>query len=149
MPSKNKKPFDPAPYSKAFQAIELGAITLKESKTQISKPPHGIKLEAMEMDFKINPKWEIKDPHLIVTLSLELSGGSKEKEPQFLFGATYWVFYTLSESDLDDQALDYFAKHSTPQTLYPYFREFVDSTSRKMGLAQSILLPLLKPSVSK
>ena len=80
------------------------------------------------------------------TVQMRLEGAHQDEEQIVLsFRAKYWVVYTFESEELDNTALGHFADYNAPFNVYPYFRELVDTNSKKMGL-DGITLPLYKPN---
>jgi len=135
----------PETIRRVVQAAEIKYISLKEFQCKTDRPTHQLSASDFEADISVDAKWHLQDHQLIVETRFTLEGTTPEDAPpSVFFFAAYWVVYQLTSKDLEEDALDYFAKVNAPFNLYPYFRELTDTTAKRMGLPFQLLLPLLK-----
>lgn len=73
--------------------------------------------------------------------------GDEEGEDALTLNAEYVVAYRLQAGeDLSPSCIDHFSQTNGPYTLWPYWRELVQTATGRVGLS-SIVMPVFRPPV--
>lgn len=148
---KKKKPdaAKPDSLSPLVQQVSLAELRLLSSRTLLSVPagekPPG------ELHQKINVqtgRGRIGEAdHLLCVLTFALSAeGATPEQPQvFLIEAQFALAYTfLSLDGVPDDLLQEFGQRNALHNAWPYWREFVQTMTSRMGLP-ALKVPLMRP----
>jgi len=101
------------------------------------------------------PTYQVQDKRLCVTTTflmriLPVEEVSSEQLPAFDLRWTAELVYRISdEGDIDDAALDEFARVNAPFNAWPYWREFVQSAFCRLNLPVSPLPLFRVPDASR
>lgn len=130
-------------FNAVVDAVELDNIVLTSVEAKSDVPPgkRVLKFESRCLNWRYTRKL------LLCELAFAVKGTNAESENLFLnVSANYLVVYRVDSSEeLDPQALAHFANINAPYNAIPYFREFIDNLSWRMG-HESLNLPLMKTS---
>jgi hypothetical protein len=151
---ETQKP-SPETFQKVIEASELVHVQVQSCSAECYVFPSGIDPKTSKLAISIaKPTWNLSEKknalfcylHAEVKCtSLKTSADIKEDDPLFEIKSTVVVTYELSETNLDDSALEYFANRNAMLNGYPFLRETVANLSSRMGVPAAIL-PLSKPS---
>ncbi|MCX5644598.1 MAG: hypothetical protein NTZ17_07915 [Phycisphaerae bacterium] len=146
--------------AKVAGIVNLQAVKLLECNCKRrSSPPGGSKT----FDIKQAFRFELNDEQNALGVSIQFvlnatdEGKEQKKENTFLsIGATFVLWYSIdSKEGLDDKALGSFATLNGTYNAWPYWREFVQSVTSRMGLPP-LTIPVFrlprgpaKPAVKK
>lgn len=139
--------------SKVIQSATLLRVDLQSCSCALKAPfvpgdAPNINL-VIQRDVKWKRSEDLENLFCAITAIAKGVGGANafsvsEGQEVFEFSFAFAVFYKLSEKDLTEKALDWFAKNNASYNVHPYWRELTDSLSRRMGIPP-VTLPLLKP----
>jgi preprotein translocase subunit SecB len=137
--AKKKKEISLESAVKVSDRIDLQSVKLLDCNCRL-KPNYPDGQKAFDMD--TNSRFEVdKEKNIIgVFIGFTLNAFGKEadhkKENSFLnVEATFLLLYKISNIEgLDDLAFTSFAEINGVYNAWPYWREFVQSTSSRMGL---------------
>ncbi|GBC96717.1 hypothetical protein HRbin16_02526 [bacterium HR16] len=142
--SRGETAISPEQYREMLEGLRLENINLAEYHAEID---HNIlRGEASQMTpIRLGMeqgvvRWEQKDDTLTFWHSYQLRGRVKRKQV-LRIGAVYLVRYTTKQPVSADFA-HIFQQSTLILTTYPYFRELVDSTMRRMGVPP-VTLPMV------
>lgn len=111
------------------------------------KGPYGINIEC-NVDIQINKEKQI----IIVLPCFELIAyvvDSKKNEPDFAISASFALTYSINKFEgLDEDNYHSFGEANGVYNAWPYWREFVQNTTSRMGLS-SINVPVFRIIPSK
>lgn len=128
------------------QSAELLQILVKKIESDCFVMPSAQESKHTIIDHHKELHWqrtEDKDG-LFCYITLTLDAKSKADDSKLWFiKATLVAVYSMSNPDLDDEALEQFSHTSAVFNTHPYFRELSDTIMRRMGL-HPMVLPLLK-----
>jgi hypothetical protein len=137
-----------------IERVKILSILLAES--QIRRSPSadlrlpGLKTEFLIHDVEVGSNAD--DGHIFVFLTFALrvskpTDGEEQAEAMVSIDAKYVLIYSADNHDgLDDEALGAFGATNGVYNAWPYWREFVQSCTLRMGL-QGIVVPLFRPDV--
>lgn len=137
---------------------DLVSINLQSCQSRAYLPPHMVEGDVkLTLTGESSVKWartEDKRNLLcyigLIVRAVKVSQEKRDQqtetqraEPIFDVNATCCVIYSLNEQELDEAAIEAFSQSTAVFNAYPYLREFVDQTSRRMGF-RPVSLPLMK-----
>lgn len=137
--------------TKVSGVTELDSILLINSNSFVDTAPENVIRE--NTVFQLNPKFTFTEDEkahkLIVNLALNIThkGDDINLKPLFGISAEYQLRYTLKVPpppiEIRKFFFESFASLSSLYHVWPYWREFVDSTMRRMGVLH-FECPLIK-----
>jgi hypothetical protein len=84
---------------------------------------------------------ELKQIHIMVSFVFQ----STDDEKTVSIKASFVLFYSISSFDgIDDERIEAFASINGVFNAWPYWREFVQNTTSRMGLAKPIVIPVFR-----
>lgn len=100
---------------------------------------------ATELKLEISGKHSHKHVGKFITINNENIISAKGADNEVIsIAATYVLKYQIDENlEVNDEFINKFVETSVSLTIWPYFRELVNSTVSKMGLPP-LILPLIK-----
>ncbi|MCK4526867.1 protein-export chaperone SecB [candidate division WOR-3 bacterium] len=127
-------------YNKFISGLNLMEIKIAYSEAKVEEnfsPPAEVEIEE-------NKKYEkLKDGKFVVTHEYLIKGIEEgEKEAGFYINVIYKLTYQ-SKTPLTKKIFNIFSEISLPLHTWPYFRQFVQEMSGRMGLP-ALTLDLLK-----
>ncbi|MED4129004.1 protein-export chaperone SecB [Shouchella miscanthi] len=128
-------------YNSLVRTIELIGVELKEVSIERNRMKNHVK---MDIDFEASiDKWYLEDDIYSVEVSFGVNAKDHETDV-FDLKFTFIIDYHLnSDLDWEDDYYDLFAHKNTPTNVWPFAREFISSTTVRMGYP-SLTLPLHK-----
>lgn len=129
-------------YSELVEALSGLDIRLRKMDMELFRENLGEQAVDIQMDTKI-AEYSPESITIDVFFSIESTSVGDSSEAGFKLSFVYRLKYTLDkELDLTNEILEEFANRNTPINVWPYAREFVSSTTSRMGLTPLILSPL-------
>lgn len=129
----------PEQYTEVLKGLELTDIKLIQSKTSLnidSNSPEGI-ISVKHKDIK----YKNTESCVLVYITWVVEGKTpKPSKPIINISATYLLAYT-SKILFTDDFFEIFKDQSLPFTTLPFFREFANNTTIRMGITP-LTLPL-------
>jgi hypothetical protein len=87
---------------------------------------------------------ELKQIHIMVSFVF-YQGTDDEKIGPLSIKASFVLFYSVSSFDgIDDERIEAFGQINGVFNAWPYWREFVQNTTSRMGLAKPIVIPVFR-----
>lgn len=144
--------------------VELRGIRLKELACELFAAPGSIPADwSKHVFFGVNSareRWDPADGVLEVRASFvafyktgcepgeELPPFTEEDPPDFVIEAEFALEYEIaSETEFADEEIDAFAEMNGTFNAWPYWRELVQSTSARLGVAP-LVVPVYRPAAS-
>jgi hypothetical protein len=127
--------------------VELETVRLIEC--QCNQQPGAEKAVHLERSEQFHATFTKGKKFLLVFPTLRLKGFLEENHPDdadasFSIVATFIIAYRMKSTEgIEDEHIQAFAKRNGLFNVWPYWREFVQSTMARFGLSQ-ISLPLFK-----
>ena len=144
-------------------SAKLESISLKSSNSNIVIPPESInsKTVDLEIDYQFNStlaEGKDKTKVLLSFVGAEVKGIAKEvfkKEnpelkldvPLFSCSCLFVARYQLS-GDFGNEECEMFTRNNALFNIFPYLREYIESTTTRLGVV-GVMLPLFKKESSK
>lgn len=136
---------------RAFPPFQLADLYLREAA--VSRP--GIRVGAPPpSQIKIGIQMQVgqtddKPSKIVVELGMKATAtyDGNDSDPAILISATFVLVYRLKEAipDMSDEQLVAFGQHQGMLNAWPYWREFVQSATSRMGLPP-LKMPLIVPA---
>lgn len=136
-------------FSKLVQSANLIEISLKSSNNNCSVPPKAVIPKNISLNYdRTNHYILSEDEGLLVCfcgMAVVATDDSKEDGSIFELSATFSLIYSINQTGFSKEAFSAFTEKNAFYNAYPYFREFFQNMSSRMGI-EPVKLPLLKPS---
>lgn len=126
-------------YREILDGLELKNILMSDLKAAIK---HELFSEGLTVSIKDSSIYENKEDEVIVRNTYRLTARNKEKKIALKIEATFILVFETKEK-ITDNFFEVYQKISLPLNVWPFFREFVNSTTARMNIPP-ITLPLLK-----
>lgn len=145
----------PEEVARIVKTADLVSINLQSCQSRAYLPPHMVEGAQLTLSGESSVKWARTEDkrNLLCYIGLTVKAIKAPKdatetpapqaEPIFDVNATCCAIYYMNEAELSDAAIEIFAQTTAVFNSYPYLREFVDQTSRRMGF-RPVSLPLMK-----
>lgn len=130
-------------FAEMVEKAKLVSITLKESSCKL----HGHHQGSYNIEFRGNAEMEELEGSFLVSnveLLVNVTNPKEDEESIAIFQVLYRVIYSIDGEGFPNDLVKAFAQSHGIYNCYPYFREFVDRSSRMMDLMIEVL-PLLRP----
>lgn len=132
---------DPKEYKEKLSRVELENIFLDSFSATVKRDKLG---SAMKVDIKDKREYKIQENGDVVFLhSFELVSSLKSKKDYGLKIKCTYSVYLHSTIELTNDFWDIFSSVNLHINTWPYFREFVQSTTQRMSVPP-LTLPLIK-----
>ena len=144
---RNDNPLDLA--APVIGRVEIQSIVLAESRTarhpQVNLSQEGLQSDISVVSIEVGRNEESKLIYVFPVFRLTVkAAGEKETTPLLSIEAKFVVIYSLKSFDgLEDKNLSAFGATNGVFNAWPYWREFVQSTTMRMGL-QILTVPLYR-----
>lgn len=129
----------PEDYRKILKGLELKDILLCSLKADLK---HELLSEGMKISIKDNAEFETNDDEFIIRNKYTLSAKNKNNKIALKIECTFIVVFD-SREEITDDFFEVYKDTSLPLNVWPFFREFVNSTTARMNIPP-LTLPLLK-----
>jgi hypothetical protein len=87
----------------------------------------------------------IENKQLHIMISFVLQNVQASENDQLVIRASFVLLYSVSSFDgIDDEHIEAFAAINGVFNAWPYWREFVQNTTSRMGLAKPIVIPVFR-----
>jgi len=129
----------PEEYRKILDGLELKNILMSDLKASVK---HELLSEGLSVSIKDSAFYENKDDEVIVKNTYRLTARNKEKKTPLKIEATFILVFT-TKHEITDDFFEVYKNISLPLNVWPFFREFVNTTTARMNIPP-ITLPLLK-----
>jgi preprotein translocase subunit SecB len=89
---------------------------------------------------------DVESGHVFVKPTFVLSASREGREDAMLsIEASFVLFYTINSFDgIEDENLEAFSVTNGVYNAWPYWREFVQSTTARMGINRALILPVYR-----
>lgn len=134
----------PDEYKKQLKNINLSQILVAESKSKFDYLGKNVFLSSeFDPQFNLDHKtdYRLKDNSCIINSKWSLEISDKSDKEYLNIEAEYVVFIS-SKKKLSHDFWDIYKSTSIPLIVYPYFREFVQTTSYRMNIPP-LTLPII------
>lgn len=120
--------------------LNLESIYLKNINANFSDNNNAFELT---LELKEDHSFSISDNTLTIIQYYELIGKSVEHEVISISGSYVLKYHIGDSCKYNDENINRFIQQSVSLTIWPYFRELVNSSVSKMGLPP-LIIPLVK-----
>jgi len=135
----NKHVLPPSEYNKIVQGIELEEITLKSINADLVKDQF---LDVMRIQIEMDASYKNSTDGFEAFVDYKLLAKNNSKKIGFNMKASYSAVFKSSE-DISDDFFEIYKEYGLSINVWPFFRELVANTTRRMNI-NSMTLPLLK-----
>ncbi len=141
--------------NKLISRMEINNVMLKSSKVEVLAHPLMITTNNSIIAIEEKVGWQLTDKKNILmcdvdrTLVVELDMENNQKLEAVTIQINFRIQYVVNGEDvIDENILKIFCETNAVYNSYPYFREYVHSTSVRIGI-EPVVLPFLKPMTVK
>jgi hypothetical protein len=151
MAKKKQPPVASGPVSAVDLSPLLSQVQLHDLRllnTSCSLPAAGPPKPTPELrqSITVNSSRTTQPPAVMVQVSFSLVGADAEKQEGLRVEATFGLMYlTRTQEPISPDVLAAFSQAVGVQNVWPYWREFVQSMTARMGLPP-LRMPLLNPA---
>ena len=137
-----KPEISPEEYGEFLQDIELKRIYLADAKAKRKRSPSLEAVLRFNQDM-VKSKFSNIEGGFAATFSFQVQLLEDDNEKPFADLTVTYVAEYSSEQKMTKGIFEIFRQYNLPLNLYPYVREYVHTTTNRMGLP-SLILPVLK-----
>lgn len=134
--------------------VQLQNVSLASTSTESNLDPLDIP-DAFELSVGYRTAHRLPEGHpnhLYVLAGLRVEAGPQNdetSEPYLVLEVEFELVYALKNAgDYPADAIEYFSELNGPYNAWPYFREFLQSISTRVGLG-GIVLPVFRPPIEE
>jgi hypothetical protein len=135
------------------ERVEIDNIILAHCEAARSGSPISVKLKTTTIVSGISHASYPETKHIHVMVSFVLKATPRdeaESEEPLSIKAAFVLFYSIRSFDgIDDEHIKAFAATNGVFNAWPYWREFVQSTTGRMGLAKAVVVPVFRLGETK
>ena len=141
---EEKKRLSPKQYSELLKCVDLRDIFLKTANVAVNRDVFKGKAS---LQYRDNVKL-IQNSQGVAKTEVEYSLIAKsDRKRLFVITVKYQIVFEIKR-DIPDEFFKVFNEINLPLNIFPYFREYVQSTISRMGLPP-LIIPLRKFLISK
>jgi preprotein translocase subunit SecB len=141
-----KKTFGPAlEIQPLLSQLILREVRLLESSNFLKVSSDEFKITNIEQNIYIEPRQNLETSVIALVFHLKLKGKSDADEEMLRVAAKYGAIYNLkTKEQFEDEIISKFSQFVGLNVIWPYWREFVQTMTSRMGLPP-LTLPLVRP----
>lgn len=139
-----KPEISPEEYGEFLQGIELRRIYLVDTRVKRKRSPSLEAVLRFNQDV-VKSKFSKIEDGFTATFSFQVQLLEDDNEAPFADLMVSYVAEYSSEQKMTKKIFEIFGQYNLPLNLYPYVREYIHTTTNRMGLP-SLVLPVLKAS---